>query len=586
MGVVYRAYDPRLKRRVALKLLAPDLGDNERFRQRFLRECELAASLDHPHIVPIYDAGERDGRLYIAMRYVEGRNLSQLLRERGPLEARQGLAFAAQLADALDAAHERGLVHRDVKPSNVLVDERGHCYLADFGLTIRVSEQGGAGGPTVGTIDYVAPEQIRGEEVGSLADVYSLGCLVYECLTGEPPFRHSSDFAILFAHLHDPPPSVVDRQPALPAPVDAVFARALAKEPGHRFRTCGELVAAAREAVDPGERAEGQRRVRVVAALTAALLVAVALLAFTRLGRSPAAAAGGALVRIDARTNEPEATVPVGEGASAVAASPRGVWVAAYRGSSLWRVNPDTLGAVEVPANGDPQDVAVYGDKVYVAANGPTDFTGNVTEYDVGNGRRIDSVGLSSCASSVAAGSVGVWATPCPLIARLSFDGKPAVVATFAPPPPPRRDAAHDLETLNDMAVGHGSVWVVGDALDRRLWRIDPRSRQVVGTTVLPFAPAQIATGAGAVWITDQLDDRLARLDPASGAVVALIPVGRGASGVAVGAGSVWVTGSLDGTVSRVDPRTNRVVATIRVGGTPVDVAVSGWSVWAAGDAR
>ncbi len=584
MGVVYRAYDRRLKRRVALKLLAPELAENERFRERFLRESELAASLDHPGIVPIFEAGELDGQLYIAMRYVDGSDLTALLRERGALEPAQAVALAAQLADALDAAHERGLVHRDVKPSNVLLDKRGHCYLADFGITQRVAAHDDLSrGRTVGTVDYAAPEQIRGEEVTASADVYSLGCLLFECLTGDAPYRRSSDLAVLFAHLEEPPASAAERRPELPVAIDAVFTRALAKEPAGRFPTCGELVAAAREALAVPEIQ--RRRLGLLAALGAALIVAAGLLAFMLLdGSGSAPAAGGALVRIDPRTNQAGETIRVGDGASAVSASDGGVWVAASRGGTLWRINPRTLAAAEVPANGTPQDVAIYRGKVYVAADGPTDFAGNVTEYDA-SGRRVKSIKLSSCTRSIAAGAAGVWVNPCPMIQRLALEGTPKVVATIVPPPPPIRDAEHDLETLNDMALGEGSLWVLGDAADRRLWRVDPRSARIVGTTLLPFPPSNVATGAGAVWVTDQLDDRVARIDPATGRLLALIPVGRGASGVAVGAGGVWVTGSLDGTVSRIDPRTNRVVATIRVEGSPKDVSVGGGSVWTAGDA-
>ena len=186
MGDVYKAYDPRLKRYIALKLLTPGLAEDTGFRERFLRESELAASLDHPSIVPIYDAGDVGGQLYIAMRYVEGTDLKALIREDGALAPARAVALLAQLADALDTAHERGLVHRDVKPSNALLDAAGHLYLADFGLTQSTSDRSEltAAGQIVGTVDYVAPEQIEGEETDGRADLYSLGCLLYECLTG------------------------------------------------------------------------------------------------------------------------------------------------------------------------------------------------------------------------------------------------------------------------------------------------------------------------------------------------------------------------------------------------------------------
>ena len=249
MGVVYLAEDLRLRRRVALKLLSPSLAENEGFRERFLAESKLAASLDHPGVVPIYEAGDGTGFLFIAMRYVEGSDLKALLRD-GPLSAERTIGVCAQVADALDFAHGRGLVHRDVKPSNVLLDGRDHVYLADFGVTKRLGEPQAVEPRMLGTIDYVAPEQIRGEKIDGRADQYSLGCLFYECLTGEPPFARSTDAAVLFAHLEEQPP-------ALPG-LEVVMQTALAKEPEDRYGTCAELVVAAAEALGMGERARSR----------------------------------------------------------------------------------------------------------------------------------------------------------------------------------------------------------------------------------------------------------------------------------------------------------------------------------------
>ena len=270
MSVVYLAEDLRLKRKVALKLLAPALAEDEAFRERFLVESELAASLDHPNIVPIHAAGEANERLFIAMRYVEGNDLKELLRD-GPLSAERTIEVCAQVAGALDFAHERGLVHRDVKPSNVLLDARGHVYLADFGLTKRLAEPRAVERGLFGTIDYIAPEQIRGEEVDGRADVYSLGCLLCECLTGEPPFCRATDAAALFAHLEEEPPA--------PPGLEQVIPKALAKEPHDRYGKCAELVGDAREALGLGEpRPKWWRR---PATLTlAGALIALALLVF------------------------------------------------------------------------------------------------------------------------------------------------------------------------------------------------------------------------------------------------------------------------------------------------------------------
>ena len=262
MSVVYLAEDLRLKRKVALKLLAASLAEDESFRDGFLRESELAASIDHPNIVPIYEAGATEGLLFIAMRYVEGRDLKERL-ERGRLDPADAIDILAQVASALDAAHARGLVHRDVKPSNVLLDTGArpdgsdHVYLADFGITRRVSEETGVrdDGHLLGTIDYVAPEQIAGEEVDGRADVYSLGCVLYECLVGQTPFRSDSDLAVVFAHLETESPAPSAGRPELPAALDGVIARALAKEPEQRYSSCREFARAALAvAVDEASR--------------------------------------------------------------------------------------------------------------------------------------------------------------------------------------------------------------------------------------------------------------------------------------------------------------------------------------------
>ncbi|MGH2821906.1 MAG: serine/threonine-protein kinase, partial [Thermoleophilaceae bacterium] len=278
MGEVYRALDTRLERPVALKLLAPERADDQRFRERILRESRLAAGLDHPNVVPIYEAGEAEGRLFIAMRYVEGTDLKALLRRTGVLPPERAIGLAAQLADALDAAHARGLVHRDVKPSNVLIDDPGgrdHIYLADFGLTQSASDRGPADGQLMGTIDYVAPEQIRGEQVDGRADQYALGCLLYECLTGTLPFAGGSDVATIFAHLEEeaPPPSSV--RPELPVELDTVLAQALAKEPDERYGSCRAFVAAAQEALglDVGRERLPRRAATALAGLAAVLAV-------------------------------------------------------------------------------------------------------------------------------------------------------------------------------------------------------------------------------------------------------------------------------------------------------------------------
>jgi serine/threonine-protein kinase len=257
MAVVYRARDLALGRIVAVKLLAPELARNEVFRKRFASESRAAAAIDHPHIVPVFAAGESNGVLYIAMRYVEGRDLRSVLDRRGSLSLPQAVRVASQVASALDAAHAHDLVHRDVKPGNILVAEGTdsehpeHVYLTDFGLTKKSSSLTGftTVGQFVGTIDYVAPEQISGKPVDGRCDLYSLGCVLYECLAGAVPFQREDDLASLWAHLHDPAPALSQARPGLPASLDAVFAKALAKAPEDRYASCADYVMALRSAI-------------------------------------------------------------------------------------------------------------------------------------------------------------------------------------------------------------------------------------------------------------------------------------------------------------------------------------------------
>jgi predicted Ser/Thr protein kinase len=270
-SVVYRAEHVRLGRQAALKLLSPGLGDLD-FTDRFLRESRLAASLDHPSIVPVYDAGEEEGLLYIAMAYVEGTDLKALVTQEGPLPLRRALGIAGQVASALDAAHERGLVHRDVKPANILVSPDDRTYLSDFGAVKELASGGMTRtGSFVGTIEYCAPEQIEGGAVDARTDVYALGCVLWECLTGTPPFHRPTEVAVLNAHLHAEPPKLAREVPELPAGLEPVLAKALAKDPLDRYGSCGAFLAAARAAAT--ERRVDRRRL----ALSLAMLLLAAL---------------------------------------------------------------------------------------------------------------------------------------------------------------------------------------------------------------------------------------------------------------------------------------------------------------------
>ena len=263
MGVVYRATHLALDHVVALKVIAPELADDPRFRERFVRESRTAVSIRHPNVVQVRHAGEEDGVLFVTMDYVEGSDLRALINAERRIESVRGALIIAQVAAALDAAHERGLVHRDVKPGNVLIEVRDgdeHVYLTDFGLTKRMSgaTELTASGAFIGTLEYMAPEQIRGGELDARTDVYALGGVAFAMLTGEPPFgRVDGDVAKLYAHLNDPVPRASERWPALPVEVDPVLQRAMAKKPEERYASAGEFARALEEvAIGPSQVAE------------------------------------------------------------------------------------------------------------------------------------------------------------------------------------------------------------------------------------------------------------------------------------------------------------------------------------------
>jgi DNA-binding NarL/FixJ family response regulator len=254
MGVVYLATDLTLDRPVALKLIAPELARDPVFRARFVSECKLAAAIDHPHIVPIFHAGEERGALYVTMRYIRGTDLRTLLGKEGRLAPRRAVGIVADVAGALEAAHERGLVHRDVKPANVLLATREgaeSAFLTDFGVTKERSVETGLTktGFAVGTADYMAPEQARGLEVDGRADIYALGCVLYRALSGSVPYERDSDVDKLWAHIHEPPPSLLDVCPDLPPALAIVLDRALAKSPDDRQQSAPELARQAHAAI-------------------------------------------------------------------------------------------------------------------------------------------------------------------------------------------------------------------------------------------------------------------------------------------------------------------------------------------------
>ncbi len=576
MGVVYRAQDLALERMVALKLLAPELAEDVHFRERFHRESRLAASLDHPSIVPIYDAGEVAGQLYIAMRLVDGTDLRQLLAEQGVLGPAHALTLLEQVADALDAAHERGLVHRDVKPSNVLIDGRGHVYLADFGLSRRLADQAPVpgGGRSLGTVDYVAPEQIRGDELDGRADLYSLGCMLYECLAGRPPFAGRSDTAVVFAHLQEDPPTIPGLEP--------VMEKALAKEPDDRYGSGRELVEAARKGL--GLAQPHRSRWPLVVGAVAVSLIAAALLGFflsRGTGAVKADLTADSLVQIDPKTNDIVSTTPVGHRTSGVSASGRYVWVTSFADGTVWRIDARTRTALRIPVAGSPTGVAA-GPGLVLVANGPEH---SLTSIDPASGTVSYTTPLSGDAAGtvrVAAGDQGVRFADAAegIIGQVDLAVKGTGPVNPIDIPRDETSFLSAYQTFSGVAVDQ-SVWVAGDAFARSVWRSNPGSdERFIEKVKLPFIPNGIAAGEGSVWVSSALDDTVWRIEVDSNGFAARVPVPSGVTGMAVGDGALWVASSTARVVSKIDLRTNRVVARVPMSGSPTSIAVGAGGVW------
>jgi YVTN family beta-propeller protein len=618
MGVVYLAEQERPRRLVALKLLLDPATASEAFRERFLRESELAAAIDHPNVLPVYDAGETDGVLWIAMRYVDGIDLAAQLARDGPLAPEQALGIAGQVAGALDAAHTRGLVHRDVKPGNILLAvEEGavaHAYLADFGLTKRIGGARGltGSGQVLGTIDYVAPEQVEGSQIDGRADQYSLGCVLFECLTGTVPFWRDSELAVLWAHVHDPPPEISDHRPALPAALDDVIGRALAKTPGDRYPSCGTLVATAQAALGGAapsgvrhriSRAVGRRvrhrrrrglgrlsrRSSLVLAITATVLSAVLLVAAVLVARDRGTPAGPATpavplaanqaVRIDPAIYEPAAAVAVATDPAAVVGGGGSVWVASRRDGTVSVVDPDTNRVqVTIPASGSGP--VGHGGPGLAFASGSL----WVANYDQRQVVRVEPDAEPTAKISVRASPIAVVAaqdvvwvagrtqTGGGLVTRIDTSANQAVGQAI-----PLRHPPTGLAITPDGQT----VWVA-TAADRTVYRIDTAAGRVVKQIDLPEAPDQAVYGDGAVWVTSTKGDAVMRIDADTSKVKKpAIRAGNGPSGIAFGADRVWVANSEDGTVSTIDPQSNEV-GTLRLGFRPTAVAVEERAVWVA----
>ncbi len=573
MGVVHRATDLALGRPVALKVIARELAEDPAFRERFVRETRVAAAIDHPNVIPVFSAGEDAGRLYIAMRLVDGADLRTVVRAVGPLSPERAAHVVAQVAAALDAAHARGVVHRDVKPANVLLDADDHVYLTDFGLAKRIdsgSRQTRAGG-WVGTLGYVAPEQIRGNGVDARTDVYALGCVLFHALTATSPFARDSDEATLWAHLNDAPPDAAAIVPGVPAASAAVVARALAKDPADRFPSAGDLGRAALRAAGRPVPERPERTVATGAASpsdeptrTSPTPVAVAATAATALapasrrgGRRRAVVAAGTLV---VAVGAVAGAVALGGGddapgtATPPAASPtprQGAITGAFRA-------------------GRPNDLALDGSAVFAASYADD----RVFLHDIADlsARRGPEAGAG--VGSIAACARTLWVAKARTGSLLRYAlGTGALRDRVALP------AGDPIR----IACSEESVWVAMRRLPSGQGRSQVLRFSTAGTLTGSFPVAagvqDLAVGAGAVWVTNRTESTLTRIAIGSG-LVRRVQTGARPSGVAVADGHVWVANAGDGTLSRYTTRGRlRQDRTVPAGERPVAVAAGGGTV-------
>jgi hypothetical protein len=576
MGVVYRATELALDRPVALKLIAPEFAGDDSFRERFLRESRLAASIDHPGILPVYAAGEADGELFLATRFVTGTDLRSLINE-GPLTGERAIALLGQVADALDAAHGRGLVHRDVKPGNVLVDTADHCYLCDFGLTTQLVDGATTGTSRLaGSLDYLAPEQIRTGDVDRRADQYALACVLYELLSGRPPFRRDTEAQTLWAHMQEEPDPLLGYDE-----LDRIFVRALAKEPDERYEDCNAFADDARAALGLGlspiavrrrRRRIGGRLLALGGALLAVAVVAV-ILVLTFLPEAALEAAPNSVGAVDPVSPELTSVTSVGNTPTDVAASDDWVWVINSNDGvgTISRIDARSRRlASTFSVAGTPRTVvAAFGSLWVGTTEGRvhriepgTDLV--ETSWTLPNAGQSTAFEFDLGAGWLAASPNAIWAGSSRALSRID--------------PSTERLRPRESPTWGPMAYGFGSLWVLG----RELERVSPATGRVVGTVDLVGGRSDIATGFGSVWIADDEEQAVIRVGARQETVLRTYDVAGSPLGVAVGADAVWAA-SDNGTVVRIDPETDDVTI-VRVGGAPRVVAFGAGQVWVSVD--
>lgn len=527
MGVVYRATHLGLERQVALKVIARELSDREGFRERFLRESRLAARLDHPAVVPVFDSREVDGELIVAMRLVAGGDLRRLIDREGPLEPARAIALLGQVGEALDVAHAAGIVHRDVKPHNVLV-EGDRAFLSDFGLAKALEEDGGGSGASVvGTAEYMSPEQWRGGSVGPAADVYSLGCVLYEALTGIPPFARKES----------------DTEPEMPEGLDETIERAVAKDPDDRYPSAGALIVAARE-----REGAGMAATRVLSADSVA----------AERPTEPLRRAGPSFGGLRGRQLQ-----WVGAGVAVVVGMVALVLLLVGGNEGVDVSQPIAVGS-------PPLRVAAASDAIWVTS----ERDGTLTRLDPESGEPVGKpIALGVGISGVAVGEGSVWVTDPPLGELLRVDPATGAVSQRI------RIGGHP----GAVTYGGYRVWIA-DLNGKGITAVNAKGGRVFKRGIAPHeAPLRLASGGGGLWVAIANTNRIRRIDESTTVPSGATIVGANPAGVTVAGGRVWVANSGSGTVTAVDLQTRAVVgAPIEVGSQPGGIDAGSSLVWVA----
>jgi len=581
MAAVYLAEDGRLKRKVALKVLSPELAADEAFRRRFVDESERLASVDHPNIIPIYEAGQDDGHLFIAMRYVDSTDLKELIAAQGHLSPERAVSIVTQVAGALDAAHAKGLVHRDVKPANVLVavgsggDGSDHAYLSDFGLTKRTQETSGLTktGFFMGSIDYVAPEQISGKSVDGRTDQYALACVLFQCLTGRTPYPRDDDAAVLFSHLSETPPSVTGTDLDLPPAIDAVLARAMAKEQDDRYGSCLEFARAARTALlQPSDAPASTATPGMPSAPSRTVIAPPALVEEPppkRRGRRIAIAAGAGIVALGLVAGGLALLGGGNDGRTTLGGADDGrttlVALDANDGSAISTLHDEAfsehLWGILSIEDGDLWQAT--GD--------------SLVRRDDQTGEILDTLPIEGAWHTITGGFGYAW------IAHSSSSGE-TEIERMSPLSGTSKTIKVDGDPA-DLRAGNGSIWFLSE--DGNLAEIDPVSMKVVNTyDTGAVTPGLAVPLGGFVWICECEVGRVAQFDPRTGEIVKELDLPE--HGFVIGVDTtdpenerVWLLDPEANTLTPIDPATGEVGRSVGVGGAAItDAKVVGDSLW------